>query len=56
MGGDEIVKLCKYCKKPGDHNKMLGKVLCEEHQDIFLNLRSVWQAIADIQMYSLGRH
>ncbi|MBI4154731.1 hypothetical protein HY498_01455 [Candidatus Woesearchaeota archaeon] len=44
------MKLCKYCKKPGIYDRFLGNVLCDEHRDIYLNLRSVWEAIADIQM------
>jgi|TARA_Y100000310_G_scaffold267095_1_gene278921 hypothetical protein len=44
------MKLCKYCKKPGTFDPVMRKVLCEEHKDIYLNLRSVWQAIADLQL------
>jgi hypothetical protein len=49
------MKLCKYCKKQGTYNQLLGKVLCEEHSDIYQNIRSVWQAIADLQINTRGR-
>ncbi len=50
------MKLCKYCKKPGLYNQLLGKVLCEEHSDIYLNIGSVWQAIADLQINTRSRY
>jgi len=46
---------CKYCKKPGTYNQLLGKVLCENHQDVYMNIRTLWQAIAEIQMSPRGR-
>ena len=49
------MKRCKYCKKPGSFDPLLHKVLCEDHKDIYLNFRSVWQAIANIQMSPRGR-
>ena len=50
------MKLCKYCKQSGDFDRILGKVLCEEHKDIFLNFRSLWQAVAEIQLSPRGRY
>ena len=50
------MKLCKYCKRQGNYNSLLGKVLCEDHGDIYMNLRSVWEAIADIQLNTGNRH
>ena len=44
------MKRCKYCKKPGSYEPLLHKVLCENHRDIYLNLRSIWTAISEIQM------
>lgn len=43
------MKLCKYCKKPGNYDKLLGKVLCQEHRDVYLNFRCIWQAISELQ-------
>ncbi|MDD5331478.1 MAG: hypothetical protein PHE43_01485 [Candidatus Nanoarchaeia archaeon] len=45
----EKYKRCKYCKKPGKLDPLTGKVLCPEHRDIQMNLKSIWQAIAIIQ-------
>jgi len=50
------MKLCKYCKKPGKYNPLLGKVLCEDHSDIYMNLRSVWEAITDLQLNTRSRY
>lgn len=47
-GGDQM-KLCKYCKKEGKYDPMMHKVLCEDHRDIYLNIRSIWNAIVDLQ-------
>ena len=50
------MKPCKYCKRSGDYNKLLGKVLCEEHSDVYLNIRSIWEAIADLQLGPRNRY
>tara|TARA_Y100000034_G_scaffold9468_2_gene10127 strand:+ start:5688 stop:5840 length:153 start_codon:yes stop_codon:yes gene_type:complete len=50
------MKLCKYCKKPGKYNSLLGKVLCEDHGDVYMNLRSVLEAITDLQLNTRSRY
>lgn len=49
------MKECKYCKQPGEFDRLLGKVLCEEHRDIYRNLRSVWEAVAELQLGTRSR-
>jgi len=50
------MKLCKYCKKQGKFDPIMRKVLCEEHRDIYLNFRSVWEAITDLQLNTRSRY
>ena len=46
---------CKYCRKPGRYDQLLHKTLCEDHKDVYMNIRTLWQAIAEIQMDPRGR-
>ncbi|MFH1592719.1 MAG: hypothetical protein ABIB47_05120 [Candidatus Woesearchaeota archaeon] len=51
----QTCKLCKYCKKPGKFNPILRRVLCDEHQEMDMQFRSMWQAIVDLQMSPSGQ-
>ncbi len=49
------MKLCKYCKRPGNFNSLLREVLCSEHQRIDMQFRGLWKAIVDLQTSPRGR-
>jgi hypothetical protein len=44
------VKPCKYCKKTGKFYPELRKVLCKEHAECQNQIRSLWSAIASMQL------
>lgn len=50
------MKLCKYCKKQGKFNPTLRRILCNEHQEMDMQFRSLWKAIVDLQMSPRSRY
>jgi len=43
------MKLCKYCGKRGNFDRITRKVLCRDHASLEHNIRHIWMAIADLQ-------
>ena len=44
------VKPCKYCKDAGRYYPAIGKVLCPSHAEYKNQIRSIWKAIAHMQL------